>query len=60
MGNQLKNLQDKLNSLLIDRAKVKLTQCGRSFYEFGNKPGTMIAKALKQARVRNCIPQVKT
>lgn len=55
----LDEIQEKLNVLLIDKAKAKLTRGRRTFYEFGNKPGRMLANTLRETSTHIHIARIK-
>lgn len=57
---ELAGLREKLNLQLIEKAKSKLIKGRRTFQEFGNKPGRLLANALRETTTRNHITQIKT
>ena len=57
---KLRQARDELNLLLTDNAKTSLRRCKRAFYEYGNKPSRMLARALRETRTQNRIEGIKT
>lgn len=57
---KLSSLRDKLNLLLMDKAKASLRRCKQAFYEYGNKPSRMLANALRETKAQNHIDYNKT
>lgn len=46
--------------MLIEQAKAKLKRGRRTFFEFGNKPSRMLAKALKDTNAQKYMTGIKT
>lgn len=57
---ELTQIRMELNELLLDRVKAQMSKSRRLFYEFGNKPGRMLANALKDSKSRTYIPSIRT
>ncbi|XP_040178291.1 uncharacterized protein LOC120910599, partial [Rana temporaria] len=57
---KLRQTREELNLLLTDNAKASLKRGKRAFYEYGNKPSRMLARALRETRNQNHIDGIKT
>lgn len=53
---ELLKVQEELWSLLYHKTNQKLAWAHRAMYKFSNKPGTLLAQALRGPRTRMYIP----
>lgn len=51
-------MRNRLKALLQVRTKTALAKCRRNFYEHGNKPSRLLARALRQVRAQSYIPHI--
>ncbi|KAM9316158.1 uncharacterized protein PAF06_007135 [Gastrophryne carolinensis] len=59
LGAKLTRLRESLRDICLTEAKSMAAKCRRFFYEYSNKCGKALARALKAQRARNFISHIR-